>query len=155
MIMLIVLATPVLVLWYGEARRARLIASYEAPQSFIADLITKEKGPISEIMQSHETLVCAIDAYGRVDDFVTLNAKQKSSLPKDDLPSEGLAWYLLFFGSDSISRVYLVNIVQLDGYVEGSGTECIDREGHFSVLKTNDTNSMSEYNLSLIQGSKL
>lgn len=123
------------VFWFGETKRKQLITAYQAPQAFLDDILSKGGGAVSAIMKNNERVVCAIDGYGRVDSLSALNDRQKLSLPKDNLPSEDLAWYLIFFTNDSVSRIYLIDDVKLAGNVDGPGKECVDREGQFFVLK--------------------
>lgn len=142
-------AIPFLVIWYGETKREQLIARYQAPPDFLEDIFAKIEGPASALMNSHETVVCAIGGYGSVDELSPLNAKQKSSLPKDVLPSEDMAWYLLFFASDSVSRIYLIDSAKLEGNVEGAGAGCIDRDGQFVVQKIKEVSGGTKFVLNL------
>jgi len=150
--MLLVIAIPFLIFWYGEEKREQLIAHYRVPPSFLEDILTKREGGVSSIMKNNEVIVCAIGGYGSVDELPQLNAQQKASIPKEKLPSEDIAWYLLFFASDSISRIYLIDSAKLEGAIDGAGAGCVSREGQFSVLTKKDSNGDPIHVLNLSRG---
>ncbi|WP_292979724.1 hypothetical protein [Nitrosomonas sp.] len=147
--LLLAAAIPFFVILYGEAKREQLIARYQAPPALLEDIFAKKEGAAGALMNSHETVVCAIGGYGSVNELSLLNAKQKSSLPKEELPSEDMAWYLLFFASDAVSRIYLIDSAKLEGNVEGTGAGCIDRDGQFVVLKTKEISGDTKFVLNL------
>lgn len=150
--LLLVSVIVVLVFWYGEVERKKLIDSYQASSQFLEHILSNRQGPVSALMNSDETTVCAIDGYGSVEGISVLNAGQKHSLRKDKLPSEDLAWYLLFFTNDSVSRIYLIDKSSLVGGVEGANAGCIGREGEFVVMKTKEINGDAQYILNIRNG---
>lgn len=147
--LLLAAAIPFFIFWYGEAKREQLIARYQATPALLEDIFAKKEGPAGALMNSLETVVCAIGSYGSVDELPLLNTKQKSSLPKEALPSEDMAWYLLFFTSDAVSRIYLIDSAKLEGNVEGTGAGCIDRDGQFVVLETKELSGDTKFVLNL------
>lgn len=149
---LLVIAIPFMIFWYGEEKREQLIARYQVPAGFLADIQTRREGSIGQIMKENEVIACAIGGYGRVDDFSELNAQQKASIPKENLPSEDMAWYLLFFANNSISRVYLIDSSKLEASVDGGGGGCTGREGRFSVQEIKDSNGDLKNVLNISKG---
>jgi len=143
-------AIPVLIFWYGELERERLIASYEVPSSFLDALFAIGHGPISTLMHGDETMLCAINGYGNVENHPALNAKQKTSLPKDKLPSVDFSWYLLFFNEDSVSRVYLIDNGTLEGRLEKNTAGCVTREGYFEILTIQHGNRDKDFTLHIM-----
>lgn len=150
--LILMIATPALIFWYNEARREQLIAKYEVSPNFLEFILKKKKGEMSLIMEKDEVLVCAISGYGNVDKLSQLNSPQKSSIPKDKLPSEDLAWYLLFFTKDSASRVYLIDSEKIEGAYDSGGAGCVSREGQFSILSVRDENGSLRNTLTLSKG---
>lgn len=149
-VVLLAVTILVFIFWYQERERDQLIVSYQVPPGFLEDIFARGRGPVSVILKPNETVICVIDGYGNAESLVFLNKKQKASLPKANLPSEDLAWYLLFFSNDSVSRIYLINSTRLGGNVNATGAGCVDREGQFAVLKTQDAYYGNQFVLNLI-----
>lgn len=125
------------IFWCGEVERARLIRGYQVPSEFIENIVAKREGSVGLLMNGSEAAVCAIGGYGSANDLPSLNSKQRASIPKDKIPSEDLSWYLLFFDDDSVTRIYLIDSVRLEGDVDG-GSGCINKSGYFVVRVANE-----------------
>jgi hypothetical protein len=92
---------------YEEARRSALIDQYRAGQPLTAELMAKQGHDVSGLMRPNERLVCVLHAYGLAEDLGALSEHQRRSLPKRDLPSEDMSWYLLFFDERRVTRIHL------------------------------------------------
>jgi hypothetical protein len=95
--------------FYQERRRVSLIENYEKNATYIFSLDLRNETKANALFKAEEILVCALSSYSSSNSIVALNEKQKQSLPKTDLPSQDLSWYLLFFKVDSISRIALIS----------------------------------------------
>jgi len=159
-LLIVAVATATFIFWHGEWERKKLIRSYELPTHFLSRLLLKERGQLIDLIDAHllekcarkglfrndcvlwmnkreirETMVCAIDGYGSVENISSLSKRQRATLPKSHLPSEGNAWYLLFFTDDGISRIYLVDDVTLEVSLPEGSDGCVNRNAHFDVFK--------------------
>lgn len=144
-VMLLAAVISVFIFWHGERARYQLLTAYQVPPEFLNDIFARGSGSVSEILSLNENVICAIGGYGNVDSLVLLNEKQRTSIPKANLPSEDLTWYLLFFSNDSVSRIYLMESATLGGNVGATGAGCVDREGRFVILKTPSANGGSQF----------
>ena len=147
------IAIPFLIFLYGEKEREQLIIRYEEPVGgFLKNILNKREGNLNLIMKDNEVIMCAIGGYGSVDQLAELNAKQRDSLPKENLPSVDMAWYLLFFTNDSISRVYLIDNVQFGVFIDRKGDACASRKDGFSVQAIENTNGNLKNILNITEG---
>lgn len=144
-LLIVVVAMVVLIFLFGEWQRSEMLKSYEMPHALMEQIISAEHGVVGALMSEHETMMCAIDGYGDVANISSLNAKQKNSLPKEKLPSEGLTWYLLFFNDGSISRINLVGTMELGADTRDTEAGCVNRNGYFEIQKRLDKNGNNEF----------
>lgn len=173
-LLIVAVATAMLVVWYGEWERKQLLRSYELPAFFLSHLLLKERGQLIDLIDMHllekcarkalygndcvrwmnkrevrEIMVCVIDGYGSVENISSLSAKQRATLPKDLLPSEGNGWYWLFFTDEGISRIYFVDDVTLDVDLPDDSDGCVNRNAHFEVVKKQRANGENYFVLNL------
>ncbi|MDX1253002.1 MAG: hypothetical protein IDH49_12270 [Gammaproteobacteria bacterium] len=132
--LLLVAAIPFFIVWYGEKERKELMRDYEVPQIFLARIIALERTPAKTLMESGETLICAVGSYSGVERKKELNEKQKLSTPKDKLPSEDGVWYLIFFSETRSMRIYLIENRAIAGITNDSDG-CIGESGYFEVIR--------------------
>ncbi len=119
---------------------------YEVPQVFLARIIALQQMPAKTLMDSGETLICAVGSYSGVDGRKELNEEQKLSTPKDKLPSEDGIWYLIFFSETRSTRIYLIENAAINGITNDSDG-CVGGSGSFEVIRSEPraTGSSGDY----------
>jgi hypothetical protein len=93
---------------YEENKRARLLASYAAPAELLVQLRTLGVQSVGALLKHDESVMCLMDGYGSAEDLPQLSNDQRKSLPKDMLPSEDGARYLIFLSDTQHTRIYLI-----------------------------------------------
>lgn len=134
----IFVSVPVFIFLLSEYDRERLIESYRVPSHFYEKIFSVEKGYIFELLNSGETILCAVGSYGNVENLNILTSHQKKSLPKSRLPSEDMSWYLLFFNNEKISRVYMFDNQKLQASVNNNGAGCVRGDAPFFFSNKNN-----------------
>lgn len=120
---------------YDEWERSRLLTAYEVPSEFIKKISDLKSGKIADLLKEDETIICAMNSEGRASDLHELNKKQIDSLPKRKIPSEDLAWYLLFFKKDAISRIYLFDEGRWGFFWGNKGYACLKSDANYFILE--------------------
>lgn len=135
----------------SEQNRSKIIESYLPPENIFKSLTDNKDVPINNVFMQDEILACAFNSYGRPEDLKKLNSNQSMSISKSSLPSEDMAWYLIFFNKNSATRIYLINtsgpLVELD-----SGPECYDLA--YSIRSTRKKTGSDEEYYSVIFANK-
>jgi hypothetical protein len=144
--LLLAVAIPFLIIWYGEKERRDLMRDYQVPQIFLARIIALQKMSAKTLLEPEEVLVCAVNSYAGVDGIKELSEAQKISTPKDKLPSEDGLWYLIFFSETRSTRIYLIENAAVNGITDDSDT-CVGEGGAFEVIgsKPRSTGSPGDY----------
>jgi hypothetical protein len=126
---------------YEEAKRASLLKSYVAPADLVRQLQTPGVQSIGTLLKNDESLMCLMDAYGTAEGLSQLNASQRNSLPKSMLPSEDVAWYLIFLTGKQHTRIYLLDKFGAQGLdIDSYG--CLRREESLLVVPNKPTDGL-------------
>ncbi len=118
---------------FEESQRTALIERYRAPSQLINFLKKSDSGKIGDLLAADEILVCSLNSYADANSLTLLNEKQRESIPKTDLPSEDMMWYLIFFDAEKSTRIFLFEKYGNDGFSPKS-TGCFKREGVYKIV---------------------
>lgn len=135
---------------YSEWSRERILDSYRAPANFILDFRKLGIRSAAELMAPTETLICAVDAYGNPEAIADLNASQRRSLSKDELPSEDMTWYLIFYSQKQAQRVILMEQLGDNG-IRLIGSGCYDQSAKYIVSRAEQKSGTQELEVRFVK----
>lgn len=131
----IFLLVPIGLFVYEEVRREWLIMSYAAPSELLKQFQTIGTQRIDAMMKKEESMVCFLYSYNSAADLSELNPNQRDSLPKSILPSQDLAWYLIFMTGRKQTRIYLLDTFGTKG-IDIDNFGCLNRGQSLAVMKS-------------------
>ncbi len=133
----VLMLIPISAGWFllNEWQRSALVEKYSHMSKAISLPNRVGVWSTSSLLENEEELVCAMDSYGGAEDLKALNARQKKTLSKTDLPSESGAWYLLFFTADQVNRIALFDYSR--HHLNQISISCGDKSSTFSMSIAN------------------